>query len=407
MFHPDSHLNKHGFFEVGQEKFYSKLDAIKKSIDTGHEVCWNFNREIFSDLDWTTEPNESIESMYRRRAQHIRHSYDYVVVMFSGGADSTTVLQSFVDNDIIPDEIYIQHWLKGQSSGKDGFMTGEIFHAAIPFAEKCVKKFPSIKLNVFDVSDLLVSMLCDPSEIEKSFREVNNVHNLGQPFVHHNLPYRFDHWKTLYQQGKRIAFVWGEAKPHVDYDETSNRHFFYFEDHYAHCPQPRDQEKNDPLVHHEQFFDDPGFPEIKVKQCHLLLNTLRQIRHRSDIFVLANDTHSKNYKNIKGPLGFEIQHPRGSLVTTVYEGKKYVLDRNALNCSIYPRWNFLTYHQDKQAGRVYHPAHSWLQKNYPVESKKWYSQFLLSYGSLPDYWTKYYGNLSFGIQRLKNIYYIE
>jgi hypothetical protein len=406
MFHPNSHLNKHGFFEVGQDKFYSKLDAIKQSINTGQEVSWNFNRAIFSDLDWTIEPNESIESMYRRRAQHIRNSYDYVVIMFSGGADSTTVLQSFVDNDIVPDEIYVQHWMKGQGDGHDGYMSGEIFHAAIPFAKKCIEKYPEIKLTVFDVSDTISSLLCDPSETEKSFREVNNVHNLGQSFVHHNLPYRFDHWNNLYQQGKRIAFVWGEAKPHIDYDEKSSKHFFYFEDHYAHCPQPRDQEKNDLFVHHEQFFDDPGFPEIKIKQCHLLLGTLKQIEHRSDIFVSADDAWYTKIKQT-GRFGFDISHPRASLAATVREGKKYVLDRNAFNCSIYPGWNFLTHHHDKQAGRVHHPSWAWLEKTFPDQSKKWYRGFIEAYGSLPDYWTKYYGNLSCGIRRLKNIYYIE
>jgi hypothetical protein len=327
--------------------------------------------------------------------------------MFSGGADSTTVLKSFTDNGIYPDEIYIQHWMEGQGGSKDGFMTGEVFHSAIPLAEKIVKQNPSIKLNIFDVSSIVSSLLCDRHEVERCFREVNNIHNLGQSFVHHNLPYRFDHWKNIYKKGGKIAFVWGETKPCINYDTKTKKHFFYFQDHYPHCPQPRDQENYDPLVHHEQFFDDPGFPEIKVKQCHLIKKILDQIRHRSDIFYSFDDIENFEKKNIKGNHGFEIKFPRIGSAYTVWQDKKYGLDRNAVNCTIYPGWDFLTYHQDKQIGRVWHPAWTWLDQKFPTQSRQWYTGFIKAYGNLPDYWTKYYGNLSKGIRRLDNIYYIE
>ena len=401
MFHEKNHLNKHGFFEVGKEKFYSKLDAIKHSMATGQEVTWNFNNEVFSKQDWTTEPVESIRKMYQRRAVDIRNRYDYVIVMFSGGSDSTTVLDSFFKNGIHVDEVVLDQWIKYQPEGAESFTNSEITHAALPYLEKHASA--STKIRLQDVSDLELACIRDPDFCQRSYREVNNVHNPGMISLHYDIENRYQEYVDLRSKGKSIVFVWGEAKPRIDYDVLMGKHYFYFEDHYAHAPQPRDQEHPDPLVHHEQFFDDPGYPEIKIKQCHLLLKSLKQITHRGDIFLSTDDA----YKTQKGPRGFDIFNPRASMVVTAWQEKKYCLDRNALHCSIYPDWDFLTYHEDKQAGRVVHPSHQWMETQAGKDVKKWYRGFIETYSKLPDSWTKYYGSLARGIKRLQIKYYLE
>lgn len=399
----DNHLNKHGFFEVGEEKFYSKLDAIQYSISTGQQVSWNFNNDIFSRLDWTKEPDVSIQELYYQRAKSIRDKFDYVVVMFSGGADSTTVLDSFFDNNIKPDEIYMQHWADG-AGGNDKFMVSEIYKAALPYIESRPELCHGIKITVNDISDFLVECIRDPDLRTRSYRECNNIHNLGQIHVHYDLENRFDRWRRIHEQGKTLCFVWGEAKPHIDFDIDQNKHYFYFEDHYAHAPQPRDQENPNPQVHHEQFYDDPDHPLIKVKQSHLLLKTMKQVHHRSDIFV---DKQQSKHDAHTGVQGFKIKDPRGSQCYTYYNGKEVGLDRNSFNCTIYPSWNFLTYHEDKQAGRLIHPAHAWIEKIAPKESRDWYTGYIKTYSCLPEEWRAHRGGLEQGIKRIQVKYYLE
>ena len=87
--------------------------------------------------------------------------------------------------------------------------------------------------------------------------------------------------------------------------------------------------------------------------------------------------------------------------------KKWTLDRNALNCTIYPDWDFLTYHEDKQPGRLIHPAHAWMEKQAPAECKQWIMGYIGTYSALPDEWTKYFGSLAKGIKRLQIKYYLE
>lgn len=399
-FIPNNHLNKHGFFEVGEEKFYSKLDAILYSMDKNLPVTWNFNNDVYSQQDWTKEPTESIQEMYRRRAQAIRDKYDYVVVMFSGGSDSTTVLDSFLSNGIPVDEVVVNQWIKYHPEGADSFMNSEITYAALPYLAKNLPL--NVKLRLDDVSDLQLDCVRDPEFRKRSYREVNNVHNTSMISIHYDLHRRHQEYIDLYNQGKSVVFVWGESKPKIDCDEHG-KHYFYFEDHYAHAPQPRDQEEQDPNCNHEQFFDDPEHPEIKVKQCHLLLNNLRQIRHRRDIFLKAEDA----WKKQKGPRGFDVAHPRTSMAITVWEDVKYCLDRNAFNCSIYPDWDFLTYHEDKGAARHPHPAHRWMEEVAGDAVKEWYRGYIETYSKLPDSWTKHYGSLAQGIKRLEIKYYLE
>jgi len=397
-FHPTSHLNKHGYFSVGNQKMYSKLDAIRLSNSTGEKVQWHYNDEVFGKQDWTTEPEKDIKTMYRERAQAIRDRFDYVVVMFSGGSDSTTVLDSFIDNGIPVDEVFMHQWIKYQPEGADSYMNAEITYSAIPYLKRKLPTAWNTKVRLHDPSDYALACLNDRDFVASAWRGMNNIQNLQMISLHHDLHRRFPEYVKLTQAGKSIVFVWGEAKPRIHYDLEKNKYFLQLEDHYAHAPQPRDQEENDPFCQHEQFYDDPLHPEIKIKQCHLLLKTLKQIKHRKDIFQEVKDTEESRLE----------ARLWASPAETWHEGKLYFLDRNAFNCTIYPDWNFLTYHQDKKPARVVHLAHSWIERHDPVAAKNFFLEFVKAHRDLGEEWLNHRGGVMLnGIKRLTIPYYLE
>jgi hypothetical protein len=395
-FHPNSHLNKFGYFSVGNQNLYSKLDAINLSISTGEKVQWHFNDEVFSKQGWTMEPEKDIRTMYRERAQAIRDRFDYVVVMFSGGSDSTTVLDSFIDNGILVDEVFMHQWIKYQPEGVDSYLNTEITYSALPYLKRKLPTAWNTRVRLYDPSDYALACLNDDDFVESSWRGMNNVHNLQQISLHHNIENRFPEYLRLREQGKRIVFVWGEAKPHIDYDLEKNKHYFWFQDHYAQAPQPRDQELNDSFCQHEHFFNDPLHPEIKVKQAHLVLKVLKQITHRTDIFYRNDDKSPERTF-------------RSSVGHTYHNGEYYGLDRNALNCAMYPDWNFLTYHQDKRPGRVVHQSHAWIERHDPIATKKFFLGFVKAHKNLGEEWVRWYldGVKFKGIKRLSIPYYLE
>ena len=69
-----------GFYTVGNEKFYNKIHAMFRAQQLNTEPVWNFNDELFSKLDWTREPTESLSELYAMRAKQIREQYDYVSI---------------------------------------------------------------------------------------------------------------------------------------------------------------------------------------------------------------------------------------------------------------------------------------------------------------------------------------
>ena len=96
-----------GHYEVGAQRFFSKSVATLAGLQTGAPVRYNYNDAVFDRCDWTVEPEPqvSLNEFYRRRAQQLRDSYDYIVLQYSGGPDSQNVLDTFLDNGIKLDEV--------------------------------------------------------------------------------------------------------------------------------------------------------------------------------------------------------------------------------------------------------------------------------------------------------------
>jgi hypothetical protein len=161
MFTPVSG-DQFGYYSVGDIKTDSKFEAIEMHARTGQHFNWHFNQFYYGMHNWLAEPAEPLKELYRQRAQEIRDQYDYVVLFYSGGADSWQVLNAFVENDIKIDEIVHCHNYKAVNSKSDYTMTEEIFFTAIPAVEKLLERYPHIKHRVIDISDTVDRLLERP-----------------------------------------------------------------------------------------------------------------------------------------------------------------------------------------------------------------------------------------------------
>jgi len=100
-------------YSVGKKLFLNKIDAILYANKNLQDVNWHFHQEIFKNYKWEEEPPLSLDEYYRIRANEIRNQFDYVVILCSGGADSTNVLKTFINNNIKVDEIIASAPLEG------------------------------------------------------------------------------------------------------------------------------------------------------------------------------------------------------------------------------------------------------------------------------------------------------
>ena len=90
-----------GFYRVGNLKLYSQIEALEISQRLNLPITWHFNDEVYSSFDWTKEPDESISELYKKRCEQLREKYDYLVLFYSGGADSDNILNSGPNNTSI------------------------------------------------------------------------------------------------------------------------------------------------------------------------------------------------------------------------------------------------------------------------------------------------------------------
>jgi hypothetical protein len=229
-------------------------------------LLWHFNEDIFKNFDWTTEPSESIEELYRRRAQSIRDRYDYIVIWYSGGPDSWNMVNTFLKNNIKIDEI--AHCMSYEGDGdKRSFFNEEIFYTAIPKTQAIVEQHPHIKHRVVDLSPIIVDVFSKP-DIADEF--IYSVKALATPnsFARSYLRDYVDEYKQLIDSGKRVCFLWGSEKPRVS--SINGQYHCVFLD-YPSETQTRLQDQDYLGCFDEWFYWSPETAPLVAKQCHMIL----------------------------------------------------------------------------------------------------------------------------------------
>ena len=88
------------YYSEDNKIFPNRVHAVKYSIDTGKKVYLHYYDEIYTKLNWKIEPPEPIEYYYKEQAQRIRDQYDYLILCYSGGYDSTNILETYHFNNI-------------------------------------------------------------------------------------------------------------------------------------------------------------------------------------------------------------------------------------------------------------------------------------------------------------------
>jgi hypothetical protein len=166
---PLSLFAKNGYYQVGNKIFNHKIYALQEATRTGFPVNWNFNDSVFNKFNWTTPQNVPILEMYRMRAQQLRIKYKWLICCWSGGADSTTILESFLDNNIHLDEVLVL-WPISQSQGKykavfnttNLNMMSEWDLTIEPAIRRLQKQYPKLLITIVDTLAELPK--CEDSE---------------------------------------------------------------------------------------------------------------------------------------------------------------------------------------------------------------------------------------------------
>lgn len=263
--------NRLGYYLVGWKVFYNKTLALIESKKSGYDIKWVFNDEIYGSIDWTIPIETPLFEIYRQRAQQLRDKYDYLMLYYSGGADSSTILRTFVENNIFLDEIVMQlpepvRQSFDPNDTTEGNFYAELEYSAVPYLNKIRNKLhPNTLIRYQDFAKPGLELL----KKDDWFESVPLCTNITLSGVFRQIAQNNDHHiLNLYDTGKSIGQILGIDKPLVYFDGTD--YYCYFMDtstyHYVSPVDFNDSELSKGKYSTEFFYWTPDMPEIVIKQ---------------------------------------------------------------------------------------------------------------------------------------------
>lgn len=223
-------LYPQGYWQSGNEKFINKHQALVYGAKKNQDVHYNFFNNVWEKFDRTQLGKFSLQELYKNRAQQLRDKYDYLILYFSGGADSYNVLRSFLDNGIKLDEVCVK-WCNDTLTANRKIYTpnekemsatnylSEWDYAIKPVLEWLSINHPEVKIEIVDwFKDR------DYKSIEKAFTIVNHWHDVEV----NSLAIWSPSEEALCEKGFTVGSIYGVDKPAIF--NTNSQWFMYFPD---------------------------------------------------------------------------------------------------------------------------------------------------------------------------------
>ena len=270
-----------------------------------NSVEFHFNDKIFGSIDWTKEPDISLDQLYINRAKQIRDEYDYVILSYSGGSDSHEILEVCLNNNIFIDEVQIYNYEKCVERidpltlllDRDLANFLEFNRAVIPELKKLCQRSPNTKITVVDVSDDFMRDITTNNfnfiNMDKQFGKTalhGSLNRLASGYIHYHNSRHFQSSKS------KVAFVRGFEKPILL--PRNGELVFHFNDIVLNGVN---------LLRHngwnmytiENFFWSKDAPLIPVKQSHVLKKVFENdIQYYTDFIASQQKRDSYQWKLI-------------------------------------------------------------------------------------------------------------
>jgi len=281
-----------GYYKVNNQIFSNKILAILEAQKTGAEVEWNFFDEVFTKVNWLEEPTTSLKEFYRMRALQIREEYDYVIIFCSGGADSTNVVKSFLDNGIHVDEVIAQAPLEGLKNWDWNNVdrstentVSETKFAQLPLMHEIATKYPNVRTTLVDSFQDIINPKTDEWLLDCQGDVINTwTHTHGRLD-------KFPRLVEMAENGKKIAAVMGIDKPVLIFGPNGDI-FSVFGDVPVNLPKSPFRTPY-PNVDRKLFYWSHEMPLMPIKQSHVVARELFKPENKHVLQAALDFTRSR------------------------------------------------------------------------------------------------------------------
>jgi hypothetical protein len=339
--------------KIFKHKVYAMQEATRKNLKPA-DIAWVFNDDVYSKIDWKVSNGLPLTEYYRQRALQLRAKYDYLILAFSGGGDSTNVLDSFVLNGIHIDEV-VSWWPRSQAAGDyrpsldpdvKNFRS-EYDYLVEPKLKWLEKVAPNVKITVCDnIKDL------SPEEPADDLVEITTNHCWTGIQRYRAID---DVYFERQKKHKNCAVIMGVNPP---FPVVIRRHFFVvfweFDTNTQYCSDLT----NRGMRNVEFFYSTPDMPLMVRAQAHALLENLRaNPQYANIVFKWAMSTNETSEFKEMNKQNFELQ--RRWIKSVIYPTySTQALQINKHDSPIYrPDW-FSWFYDNPHAKEILQPHQS-------------------------------------------------
>lgn len=266
---------KHGVYLYQNKSFVSKLDVLDHALSIGDKaplITFDFHDNVFSKL--TKEPSSSLERLYVERARQLRDKYDHIILLYSGGADSHEILNTFLKNGIFLDEVQNLH-PKKLTDGKidvsnlvedTSNVLAEHIVTAMPELKLLSEVSPKTKIRILDTTDSFMGI--DDNYLSSYYNHFfNSFYSTQMNAV------ILDNENIELATKKKVCLLWGNNKPFVTIDKDDNFSYCFTDMQRQYSPWLSGQ--NSTPLHFESFYWSVDAPLIPLKQSHMIMRQVQ------------------------------------------------------------------------------------------------------------------------------------
>lgn len=262
-----------GYYSCNSILFSSKIQACIYGTANNMPVKWHFNDAVFDKYPWHIEPILSLDELYNKRAREIREKYDYVMLAFSGGGDSNNVLESFLRQGLLIDEIVtnvmaecnaitvfdhnvIDNWNEA----------AEFKFQTLPRLEHVKNVSPKTKITILDASSYALQFFREQKDenwLTYTRERLNISGLLRHNFIH------FDKVRKEFDKGKTLVMILGIEKPRT-WIQKDGTFSMFFGDQAVNIATTQEFIQDYSSATVENFYWHPSCGDLIAKQVHVI-----------------------------------------------------------------------------------------------------------------------------------------
>ena len=260
----DEKYDSLGYWQVGNEKYSSKANALLEATRTNTGLKYHFQNNTWKNYDWSQPPKQNLQELYVERAKQLLDKYDHVALLWSGGSDSTAVLKIFIDNNLKLDEVISYGMINSAVNEKDK-TNAEVFHQHDRFKTYIDNAGISFRfLNMWD--------RIDEVKLDDNFIDTGDLRYCFDNLIKVQAGYHTDpKLMQLAHKGKKVCVLTGLEKPRV-FVENDNFYTAFIDILTSANVYPMLYGGNYNGVAFERFFLTPDLPNLYAKMVHTLID---------------------------------------------------------------------------------------------------------------------------------------